>query len=345
MIKINKNLVFSNNKRPLIIAEISGNHDGKKEKFLRLVKQAFLNGADLVKIQTYEPSDITINKRSHHFKIKNGIWKNKYLWDLYKKACTPYSWHKDAFKIARKFNKTLFSSPFSIRAVDLLESFNVKIYKIASFELTDHKLVKYIASKKKPIIISTGMANYRDIDKAINIIKKYHNKIIILHCVSNYPTDLKDTNLNKIKMLKKKYNKFLIGISDHTKDIISSIASIPLNVVAIEKHFKINNKKTSDSEFSINPYKLKKLKNIVIDLEKSLSPKKNDNYVDKKNIKLRRSIFAIKDINKGDKLNKENINTFRPIIGIPADKYFKVIGKKINKYKKKNHPIFFRDLN
>jgi Sialic acid synthase len=164
-----------------------------------------------LKIQTYEPKDITFYKKNRNFKIKKGIWKNKYLWDLYKRACTPFKWHYEAFKIAKKFKKILFSSPFSIRAVDFLESFNVPIYKIASFEITDHKLIDYIASKKKPIIISTGMASIKEISQALKIIKKYHNKIIIMHCVSNYPTKLEDTELSNIISLKKIFKKNLIG--------------------------------------------------------------------------------------------------------------------------------------
>ena len=176
--------------------------------------------------------------KNKKFKIKKGIWKDKYLWDLYKQACTPFNWHADAFKIAKKFNKIIFSSPFSLRAVDFLEKFNVPIYKIASFEITDYKLINYVASKNKPIIISTGMASLKEVKNAIRIINKYHNKIIILHCVSGYPTKLKDTNLARIKLLKKKFKKYMIGISDHTDNLTSTIASIPLGIVAIEKHYK-----------------------------------------------------------------------------------------------------------
>ena len=328
MIKINKDLIFSYTKKPKIIAEISGNHNGSKKKFLKLIKSAFLNGADLVKIQTYEPDDITLNNKNNNFKIKNGIWKNKYLWDLYKKACTPFRWHADAFKIAKKFNKILFSSPFSIRAVDFLESFNVPLYKIASFEITDYKLIKYIASKKKPIIISTGMASLREIKEAIKIINQFHNKIIILHCVSGYPTKLEDTNLNRIKVLKKNFKKHLIGISDHTNGLISSIASIPLGVVAIEKHYKLNDKiNTTDSKFSITPKDLLEMKNINENLNISLGKKQKIN-VESNSKKLRRSIFAIKDIKKGEKFNYLNIDTLRPKIGLSASKYFFLIGKK-----------------
>ena len=148
--RINKKIIY-NYKKPSIIAEISGNHASNKKRFLKLIKGAFSCGADLVKIQTYEPIDITLKKKDKNFKINSGPWKNMYLWDLYKKASTPFSWHKEAFDIAKKFNKKIFSSPFSLRAVDLLEKFKCPIYKIASFEITDFKLIKYIASKNKKI--------------------------------------------------------------------------------------------------------------------------------------------------------------------------------------------------
>ena len=339
MIKINKDVTFSYTEKPKIIAEISGNHSGSKKKFLKLIKSAFLNGADLVKIQTYEPDDITLNNKNNNFKIKRGIWKNKYLWDLYKKACTPFKWHADAFKIAKKFNKILFSSPFSIRAVNFLESFNVPLYKISSFEITDYKLIKYIASKKKPIIISTGMASLREIKQAIKIINQFHNKIIILHCVSGYPTKLKDTNLNKIKILKKNFKDHLIGVSDHTNGLVSSIAAIPLGVVAIEKHYKLDDKiNTTDSKFSITPKDLLEMKNINNSLDFSLG-KKQKIDVENNSKKLRRSIFAIKDIKKGEKFNYLNIDTLRPSIGLPASKYFVIIGKKSKMNIKNGMPI------
>ena len=266
MIRLNNKISFGLKRSPLIIAEISGNHRGDKKRFLKLIDSAFNNGADLVKIQTYEPKDITLNSKSDHFKIKNGIWKNSYFWDLYKKACTPFSWHKDAFQVAKKHKKVLFSSPFSLRAVDLLEKFNVPLYKIASFEITDYNLIKYIASKNKPIIISTGMASINEIRDAIKLIEKYHQKIIILHCVSNYPTELKDTNLIKINLLKKEFRKYLVGLSDHTDNIVSSLASIPLGVVAIEKHYNLDNKKTPDHKFSIGPKMMKDLKKFSLEI-------------------------------------------------------------------------------
>lgn len=343
MIKINNNLTFAYNKPPVIIAEISGNHGGNKKKFLKLIKSAFMNGADLVKIQTYEPQDITINKKREIFKIKSGIWKKKYLWDLYQEAHTPFKWHKDAFKIAKKYNKVLFSSPFSIRAVNLLEKFNCQIYKIASFEITDLKLIKYIASKNKPIIISTGMASFKEISLALIEIRKFHNKIIIMHCVSSYPTKLEDINLKRINKLKKIYNSCLIGLSDHTEDIISSLLSIPHKVVAIEKHFKLNNKnQTVDSTFSITPKELNKLKSNSLSVYNSY--KKKPKKSEKISIKLRRSIYAKEDIEKNSILSEKNIDTYRPFVGICASKYFKVLGTRTTKKIKAGNPIFGKDL-
>ena len=278
----NDKLDFSYKKPPKIIAEISGNHNGNKSRFLKLVKKACESNADFIKIQTYEPVDITVSKKSELYRIKKGIWKGKYYSDLYRKACTPYAWHKEAFKIAKKYKKVIFSSPFSIRAVDFLEKLNVPLYKIASFEITDYNLISYIASKKKPIIISTGMANINEIKKAIKIIEKYHKKVIILHCVSNYPTETKDTNLIKLNFLKKKFKKNLIGLSDHTNNIFSSIASIPLGVVAIEKHFNLDKKKTPDSEFSISPKLLSELKKMSIDIFESLNKKKSTKILNKR---------------------------------------------------------------
>jgi len=338
-----KKLNFSYKNPPLIIAEISGNHNGNKSRFLKLIEKACKNGADLIKIQTYEPDDMTLKNRDSNFQIKNGIWKGKYLYSLYKKACTPYKWHKAAFAVAKKYKKIIFSSPFSIRGVDFLEKFKVPIYKIASFEITDFKLINYIASKKKPIIISTGMASLKEIQNAINIITKHHKKIIILHCVSNYPTKIEDMDLKRINFLKRKFKNYKIGLSDHTDNIFTSLASVPLGVCAIEKHFNLDKTKTPDSSFSINPEELNNLKKIskkiFISLNKSSLKKDLTN-----NIKFRRSIFAKKNIYKGEKISSGNIISLRPLIGIGAENFFKIIGKKTKKNINKNSPIFLNDL-
>ena len=341
-ISVTKKISIGKKKRPLIIAEISGNHNGNKKSFLAHIKSAKKAGADLVKIQTYEPQDITIKSYQKNFKIKDGIWKNKYLWELYKKAHTPFEWHYDAFKLARKINIPIFSSPFSERSLNFLSSFNPPIYKIASFEITDLNLIKNIAIKKKPIILSTGMANLKEINNAIKIITKYHKKIIILYCVSGYPTPENESNINGINFLKKKFKNFLIGISDHTNDINSSLASVALGANVIEKHYKISDKiKSLDSSFSIDYNQMRELKirseKIFVSLGNQIKKIKNS---EKKSILLRRSIFAKTNIKKGEKLTKKNIITKRPKIGIGAEFFFKLINKKIRKNKKKNDPIY-----
>ena len=340
-IKLNNKLLINKNKRPLIIAEISGNHAGNKKRFLDLIKSAFVNGADLVKIQTYEPIDITLKKKDKKFKILSGTWKDMYLWDLYQKACTPFKWHKEAFKIAKKFNKKIFSSPFSIRAVNHLEELKCPIYKIASFEITDLKLIDYIASKKKKIILSTGMSTISEIKNAIKVINKFHNNIAILHCVSNYPTEIKDSNLKKILYLKKIFPKYEIGLSDHTNGISTSIIATYLDISYIEKHFNLDDMKTADSSFSIKPNQLKELSETVRYL---FDKSKKTNLLQRKNLFLRRSIFSKKNIKINEKISINNIDTFRPSIGICASKYFKILNKKASRNIKKNEPIFYSDI-
>ena len=346
MIKINLKKYFQKPKKnlklkPLIIAEISANHGGSKKKFLNLIKSAAKNGADLIKIQTYEAKDITIKN------IKVGKLN---LWDLYSKAKTPLSWHKEAFKLAQKLHITLFSTPFSLRAVQLLENLNVKLYKISSFEITDLLLIDAIAKTKKPIILSTGMASLNEINAAIKCIKKHHSKIIILHCVSGYPTKEEDINLSRLIFMKKKYKDYNIGLSDHTNDINSSIASCCLGAIIIEKHYILNKlDKSYDKNFSIDPEQLKKLSKFSKVIHKNLVNKKNNiqmlnNKGEDYSKLFRRSIYLIKDIKKGEKITLKNISTFRPSIGVKSENIFKVLGKVINKNKKKDQPLRYNDL-
>ena len=346
-IEINKKLIFSDKGPPKIIAEISANHCGNKNKFLNLIKLAHYNGADLIKIQTYQPEDIVINSKNKVYKINEGLWKNKYLWDLYKQAQTPYIWHEDAFKLAKKIGATLFSTPFSVRAVKFLEKHKVKLYKIASLENTDVKLIDTIAKTRKPIIISTGASNFTEIKDALKIINRYHNKVIILHCVSAYPTSLEEANLYRIIKLKKTFKKNIIGLSDHTNSIDSSLASIPLGASVIEKHFKDNKKNNSpDTAFSILPSDLKvlKYKSELYFNAMKLNDNKDTNKADQKNSKSKRSIFALNNIKKSEKISEKNIISLRPKIGIGAKYYFKIIGKKAKNKIKKGYPIYFSDL-
>tara|TARA_X000000950_G_scaffold8188_1_gene9028 strand:+ start:37683 stop:38681 length:999 start_codon:yes stop_codon:yes gene_type:complete len=329
-------------KKPLLITEISGNHNGNKKLFLEHIREAAVNGADIIKIQTYEPKDITLKVFDERFRIKKGTWKNQYLWNLYKKAHTPFSWHKEAFDLAKKLKVQIFSSPFSKRAVDLLENLNVKMYKIASFEITDLELIDYIAKKKKLIVLSTGMANLNEIKRAIKCINKYHNKIIILYCVSGYPSKEKDINLDTLNLFKKEFKNYQIGLSDHTNDVYTSLAATTFGISLIEKHFIISKKISSpDLTFSIDKQQLKFLKNginkIFISIGKgSIGIKK----IERDSMMFRRSIFAIKNIKKGEKFTEENIGCFRPKKGLGAENFTQVLGKKSKKFYKKNSSIY-----
>lgn len=330
-ININNRIKINKNSKPLIIAEISANHLGDKKRFIKHIKSAKNCGADLVKIQTYEETDISLN-------IENKKYKN--VFNVYKKAKTPFKWHKEAFKFAKKNKITLFSSPFSIRAVDLLESLDCPIYKIASLEITNFQLIEKISKTKKPIIMSIGASNIDEIKRALKLINKYHNNVILLYCVSAYPSKESDMNIKSIIYLKKKFKNNFIGLSDHTNSIDSSLVASVYGAKVIEKHFIIDNKKTYDSEFSILPNQLTLLTK-KIDLYKlilgSYKHTIKNNELDKR--KYRRSFYAKKKIKKGEKFNDDNITSLRPNLGVCASKYFVLIKKKSKKNYDKFDPI------
>ena len=253
--------------------------------------------------------------------------------------------HHDAFKLSKKLGIELFSTPFSIKAVKFLKKFKVKLFKISSFEISDLRLVEEVAKTKKPIILSTGMATLNEIKKCIKVINKYHKKIIILHCVSGYPTSEKQSNLRRINSLKKNF-KYNVGLSDHTDDIITSLTAVSLNAVLIEKHFIINkNINSFDKKFSIDPKQLLSLSKLIERVNSSLGSGNFQLQNDEKNsIKYRRSIFSIKNISKGEKLTSKNISTFRPEIGVPAEKYKNILGKKLKKNLVAFSPIYKKDI-
>ena len=228
---------------PFLIAEISANHCGNFILAKKLIKCAKTNGANAVKLQTYTADTMTIKSNKKYFKIKNGLWKNYNLWKLYDKAHTPLKWHKQLFDYGKKLGITVFSTPFDETAVDFLERLRCPIYKIASFEMTDLSLIKKVASTKKPMIISTGMATLNEIALTYKTAKKYGAKnITLLYCVSNYPSKNTDFNLNNIKILKDKFN-CAVGLSDHSKDERVATAAIAAGAEVIEKHIALDNQK------------------------------------------------------------------------------------------------------
>ena len=335
-----------NKKKPFFVAEISANHCGDFNLAKRLIKCAKLNGADAVKLQTYTPDTMTVKSNKKYFKIKNGLWKGYQLWDLYNKAQTPLHWHKDLFKYAKKIGIIIFSSPFDESAVDFLEKLKCPIYKVASFEMTDIPLIKKIAKTKKPIIISTGMANLKEIEETFNIAKKYgSNDICLLYCVSKYPSETKDFNLNNIKILKEKF-KCKVGLSDHSKDNRVAIAAVAAGAEIIEKHIALDNqKKGLDIEFSLKGKEIKHFRR-DIDLASDLLGKSFffRNSSEKNSKIFRRSIFTIKKINKGEKFNVKNIRRIRPGYGLPPKYYEKLINKKSLINLDANEPLDMRVL-
>ena len=328
------------NHRPFFIAEISANHGGNISNAKKLIDAAKLGGADAVKLQTYTPDMMALKFKKNNYKIKHGLWKNYDLWSLYKKAQTPIFWHKELFNYAKIKKIKIFSSPFSEEAVDILEKLNCPIYKVASFEMNDLNLIRKIARTKKPIIISTGLANLDEIGKTLKVAKKYGCKdITLLYCVSNYPSNLKDFNLNNLEILKKKFNT-RIGLSDHSIGSSLSCMAIIKGAEVIEKHISLKNVKTVDSKFSLNEVDIKSFYEDINNAYHLIKNKKfTRSKTELKNKIFRRSIYAITDIKKGTKFSKKNIRTFRPEIGLSASHYLEILNKKSPQNIKKGQPL------
>jgi len=338
--------MFKDLNRPYIIAEISGNHNGSLDRAKELIKLAKENGADCVKIQTYTPDTMTIKSNKDDFLIKGGLWDGYNLWDLYDWAQTPFEWQKELFGYANNIGITMISTPFDESAVDLLESLSCPFYKVASFELTDLPLIKYIAQTKKPIILSTGMANEKEIKEAIDTIIQYGSgDFILLHCVSGYPTPVEEINLDTITLLKKKF-KCEIGLSDHTLGNTSAILSIALGAKVIEKHFTFDRSEGGpDAEFSMEPHELKDLSENISLAHKAIGVGSFEmKSAEESNIKFRRSIYVVNDIKKGDVFTKENIRRIRPGYGLEPKDYEKIIGLKAKRDLEEGNPLTKKDF-
>jgi|TARA_B110001450_G_scaffold254220_1_gene279150 pseudaminic acid synthase len=323
------------NKVPFFIAEISGNHGGNINDAKKLILNAKKYGADAVKLQTYTADMMTLKNNE---KIKNGIWKKENLWNLYHKAHTPLEWHKELFEFAKKIDIKIFSSPFSEYAVNFLETINCPAYKIASFEMNDLNLIRSVARTKKPLIISTGTFDLKDIQKTINFAKQNGaTDITILYCVSAYPSEEKDFNLNNIKILGEKFN-CRIGFSDHSIGSKMSEYAAIMGAEVFEKHIATKSVKNAvDKKFSLMD---RDIKNYKQNINQAYNLIKIKNFyrteAELQNSYYRRSIYAIKTIKPGDIFTKENIVTLRPNKGIAADEYINLLGKRNTKLIKKN---------
>ena len=326
-------------KKPFIIAELSANHNGKINNVYRLINKAKKSGANAIKIQSYTAGSMTLDCKNKYFYINKGPWKGNYLNDLYKKGSTPYSWHKKIFDYAKKKKILCFSTPFDIEAVKLLEKLKVQLYKVASFEINHIPLLEEIGKTKKPVIISTGMADIKDVSLAIKTLKKNGSKdIAILHCISAYPSKPQNYNLKFINKLKK-FN-LPIGLSDHTIGNIVAVSSIGMGVRIFEKHIKLDNQKGLDSKFSTNS---SEFKDYVNSINLSFNSMGSENF-NRKNLegqskKHRRSIFISKNVFKNDIVSKSNIAVIRPSAGLHPKLFRKVLGKKFKTNKKKGVPL------
>jgi pseudaminic acid synthase len=328
---------------PYIIAELSANHNGKLETALKIIEEAKKAGADAIKLQTYTADTITLNCDSEEFQIHGGLWDGKTLYQLYQEAHMPWAWHTVLFEHARKLGITIFSSPFDNTAVDLLENLNAPAYKIASFEAIDLPLIKYVASTGKPMIISTGMADADEIQEAINAAYDGGCKeLAILHCVSGYPAPAEDYNLRTIPDMMQRFG-LVTGLSDHTLDNTTAVASVVLGASVIEKHFTLDRKGGGpDDSFSLEPFELAALcrdsKTAWAALGKVDYGRKSSELA---NVKFRRSLYFVKDLEAGEIITNDAIRSVRPGHGLEPKYFEQIIGKRASKKIMCNTPTAF----
>jgi N-acetylneuraminate synthase len=316
------------NYSPYIIAEMSANHNGNIDNAYRIIDMAKTCGADAIKLQTYRPDTITMDMNTPEFMIEGGLWDGQSLYELYKGAFMPWEWHKPLFNYAQKLNLTIFSSPFDNTAVDLLEDLNTPAYKIASFEVVDLPLIKYVAQTGKPMIISTGMADIEEIQEAIEAAKEGGcGELAILHCVSGYPAPASDYNLKTLVDMQQRFG-LVTGLSDHTIDNTTAIASVALGASIIEKHVTLDrNGGGPDDSFSLESKELKELCTGTKTAWESLG---NVDYSMKSSeqgfVKVRRSLYFVKDIKEGEVITEAHVKSIRPGYGLKPKELNRILG-------------------
>lgn len=318
---------------PYIIAEMSANHNGQLDTAYRLIERAHKAGASAVKLQTYTADTLTLNSTKPDFQINDGLWAGRTLHDLYEWAHTPWDWHKPLFEHGRKLGITLFSSPFDTTAVDFLEDLNAPAYKIASFEAVDLALIRYAAQTGKPMIISTGMADATEIAEAIDTARQAGCKqLVVLHCVSGYPAPAGDYNLRTLPDMAERFG-VITGLSDHTLDNATAIASVALGACLIEKHFTLDRQGGGpDDSFSLEPEELERL---CLDTHIAWEALGQVNYgrpsSELGNVKFRRSLYFVQDLAAGELITAESVRSVRPGYGLAPKHLDEVIGKRVNK--------------
>ena len=332
---------IGNKHAPYVIAEMSANHNGDINAAFRIIEEAKKSGADAVKIQTYTPDTITLKSDLPDFQIKGGLWEGKTLYELYEWAHTPWEWHKPLFDHAHKVGIPIFSSPFDTTAVDLLEDLNAPAYKIASFEAVDLALIRYVAATGKPMIISTGMANAEEIEEAIAAAREGGCKeLAILHCVSGYPAPAEDYNLRTIGDMMTRFG-LVTGLSDHTLDNTTAIASVVLGASIIEKHFTLDrNGGGPDDSFSLEPADLAALCRDSKTAWKALGQVDYGRKSSEQgNAQFRRSLYFVKDMMAGEVITEDCVRSVRPGFGLAPKDLDNVVGAIVNKDIFQNTPV------
>ncbi len=329
-----------------IIAELSANHNGNIETALKTIKAAKRAGADCIKLQTYTPDTITLDSKKDDFLIKGTIWEGKNLYELYQEAYTPWEWHKALFDAATEEGLICFSSPFDKTAVDFLEELNIPAYKIASFEITDIPLIEYTASKGKPLIISTGIAEQEDIELALDACHRMgNNDIALLKCTSSYPAPIEEANMIMVKDLAERYD-VISGLSDHTMGSTVPIVATAMGAKIIEKHFILDKSIGGpDASFSMDEQEFTEMVQAVREAEKAIG--KVDYSLtakQKKGREFSKSLYAVKDIKIGEKFTNENVRSVRPGFGLHP-KYLKdIIGEDARRSFEKGDRLSKEDL-
>lgn len=315
----------------LVIAELSANHDHNYETAEKTIYAAKEAGADAVKLQTYTPDTITIDCDNEYFQIKQGtLWDGRTLYELYREAFMPWEWQPKLKEYTESIGLECFSSPFDKTSVDFLETMNVPAYKIASFEITDIPLIEYVASKGKPVIISTGIGTVEEIREAVDACKRMgNNQFALLKCTSSYPAPLEEANLLTIPDMAKKFD-CVVGLSDHTIGEVAAVTAVALGAKIIEKHFILDRKLGGpDTEFSMEPKEFKQMVDSIRNVEKALGKITYElSPVTEKNRKFIRSLFVVKDIKAGEVFSEENVRSIRPGNGLSPKFYYQVIGKR-----------------
>lgn len=331
---------------PYVIAELSANHNRSLEHALATINEAKRCGADAVKLQTYTADTMTIDCDAPDFMIRGGLWNGYKLYDLYKLAETPYEWHKPIFEYAKKLGITVFSTPFDETAVDFLEKLDTPAYKIASFEIVDLPLIRYVAQTGKPMIMSTGMASEVEIEEAVTIARDAGCKdLVLLHCVSSYPTPINQANLRQIHQLARRFS-VITGLSDHTIGTTASVAAVALGACVIEKHFCMSRSdKGLDSAFSLEPKELERLCRDANDAWQALGEagfsrpnSEQGSYV------FRRSLYYVRDLPAGHVLGPDDFRRIRPGMGILPKFYDQLIGRRLNREVKRGTAVRWDSL-